>query len=178
MPVTKEILKQVIDSLIDGIVQRTIEENPEIYKKVQEVVNELPQGDLEYLYLSFILNLEICLTALDVPSDVQAILLYWPLFRCQVNNIIQEHEGSCCSVDKTRYILRCYIDAKLKNKEFRLSTEKKNFACPVTWVEDESYKWEQLISGLARLFYTNFADTKKILQDITSLYQERKEKKE
>ena len=96
---TEETFKKVFAGLLAGVAKETKE-------KYDEVIEELSKIDMEHFDLFINYPLGNCIQAFHITSDGSFIYEYYRYVESAFTQYIVSQEGSCCSVDKSRHIVR------------------------------------------------------------------------
>lgn len=110
----EDSLKSVMDSLVSGFDKETIEDNQEIFKKLQTIHNENPKhffNAIESSYHTFSTLVENVINL--PPSDNQYLLehIVSGLYKHFHTQRTEKLEGSACSVDKSSFIEQMTLKA-------------------------------------------------------------------
>lgn len=125
--VTEAGLKKVMDSMMDGFMQGAQEEhletvkaiveehgdtlmNPEHYRLFVSHKNDMMERVLMKTVLSKVqLDRKIKLSS-DQFYALSNVYTDYQLFESQVRRVIEEYEGHACCADKSRYLMKAYMD--------------------------------------------------------------------
>lgn len=110
---TEETFKKVFAGILDGVKKETEE-------KYNEVIKELGVIDMEDFDMLINYPLGNCIQAFHKTSDGAFIYEYFRYVENAFSHFIEHNEGSACSVDKSRFIVRGLYNRLEKNKEFTL----------------------------------------------------------
>ena len=150
-----ESLKKVLNTLIENGRKETREREKELIQYFSQNRDELIRN-LNLIDLFIVHRLQRILTEVFNDDLIATILVFYNFFETHLGHFINQAEGSCCMIDKVRYILRQFIKSRLENKTFWITKRKKDeFWKTDLWTEDESFKWEELIKALNSLLYGN-----------------------
>lgn len=82
-------------------------------------------------------------------NTIKLIYNYWNIFENNINKITRKLEGMCCSSDRTRKIIKSYIEYSLTGE---LPKWEESYSVPKIGNAED---WMDLIDGIAGLIYGN-----------------------
>lgn len=125
--VTEAGLKQVVNSMLDGFMRRAEQEHLEtVVKIVEEHGDALMNPEHYRLYVSHKSEMmervlvKSVLSKLQLDRGIQLsidqfhklsnVYTDYQFFESQVRRLIEEYEGHACCADKSRYLMKAYVD--------------------------------------------------------------------
>ena len=133
---TEETFKKVFEGIFAGIQKETKD-------KYSDVIEELKKIDMNHFDLFFNYPLSNCIESFHNSRDGAFIYEYFRYVENAFTEFIVSHEGTCCSVDKSRYIVRKLYAYFEQNQPFSLVRDK----------DEEYWKTKCLTSDESIEFY-------------------------
>lgn len=123
----KEELKVVMNGLLDGMMNEAMKEHHETVKAlVEEYGDGLLNPEHYHLYVSFKQEkmervlMRTLMTKLQMDANqqftskqqysIQEVYMNYNFYESQIRRVIEEYEGNGCCADKSRFLLKAYIE--------------------------------------------------------------------
>ena len=154
-------LKNNIKTVIDNILNTAKEETKKTqYDNIQAIKEYIELSNLDYFSLfvkhefSNMLDILLSNTYPNLPDKniykMAIIILEYKLFERNILNLIIKYEGTCCSVDKSRWLIRAYFKYLINNEKINMDIGEKCYWKPKFGKSDQ---WIELMDSIIDLYY-------------------------